>query len=33
MIGRSFPKKVLLFVVASVIVLGVLSGIAGALVL
>ncbi|MFC5449238.1 permease [Paenibacillus aestuarii] len=33
MVSRSFPKKVLLFVAASVVVLGILSGIIGALVL
>lgn len=33
MIGRSFPKKVLLFVIVSVIVLGILSGFAGMLIL
>jgi len=33
MISKSFPKKVLLFVAASVVVLGILSGITGALIL
>lgn len=32
-VGRSFPKKVLLFVVSSVVVLGILSGLAGMLIL
>ena len=31
MISRSFPKKVILFVACSVVFLGILSGIAGAL--
>jgi uncharacterized membrane protein YraQ (UPF0718 family) len=33
MVGRSFPKRVLLFVAVSVVVLGVLSGLAGMLIL
>ncbi|MBD0379650.1 permease [Paenibacillus sedimenti] len=33
MISRSFPKKVILFVIVSVVVLGILSGITGAFVL
>ncbi|GFN31453.1 permease [Paenibacillus xylaniclasticus] len=33
MVARSFPRKVLLFVVASVVVLGVLSGVVGAVIL